>query len=692
VLPEVYYGGRDERSSTAVRIKWLLEPAETTSSMSRCPSAATIVGLLGVLLALGSVSIAASENARHPLDPLTAAEYRTVVEVLGKGYVDENGRFALITLEEPEKSEVLRWKAGAPISRRAFAIVKKGRSTFEAVIDLFRGRVDSWQEIVGVQPGVLLTEEWTAAQEIVRLHPGWQEAVRKRGIDSLEEVVPVPLTAGHFGSPEEETDRLVKVVAFDGRGTDNFWGRPIEGLIAVVSHDQGKVIELIDSGAVPIPKGPVDLDESSVGELRVPPNLVSIDQPEGPSYELDGHLVRWQKWSFHWRIDPRLGLVISLVRYDDKGKKRSVLYQASLSELFVPYTDPDVGWYFRAFMDAGEYGVGKLLGPLEPGLDCPSYATFFHPRFVDEWGNSYVQGWAACLFERYAGDVAWRHHEAVTGRSEARRRTELVIRSVPAVGNYDYVFDWVFRQDGSIGISVGATGVPAVKAVASRTLSDERSSQETAYGHMVAEHSVAINHDHFFCFRLDLDVDGRENSFLAERLKTVELEGKGPRKTSWVVEARVAPSEQSARLRIDLEKPALWRVINPKVRGPLGYPVSYQLAPRANAVPLLGADDFPQRRAGFTDFHLWLTPYSPHERYAAGTYPNQSRGGDGLPSWTSRDRPIRNTDIVLWYTLGLHHVVRAEDWPVMPTTWSGFEIKPFDFFRANPALDLPKSP
>ena len=91
-----------------------------------------------------------------------------------------------------------------------------------------------------------------------------------------------------------------------------------------------------------------------------------------------------------------------------------------------------------------------------------------------------------------------------------------------------------------------------------------------------------------------------------------------------------------------------------------------------------------------TFYHLWVTPFAPQERYAEGMYPNQSHGGDGLPRWTQANRAIEHTDIVRWYTLGLHHVVRAEDWPVMPTVWHGFELRPFDFFARNPALDVPK--
>ena len=149
---------------------------------------------------------------------------------------------------------------------------------------------------------------------------------------------------------------------------------------------------------------------------------------------MDGQVVRWQKWRFHFRLDPRLGLVVSTVGYEDGGRVRSVLYQGSLSELFVPYMDPDAGWYFKTYMDAGEYGIGKLAVELEPRLDCPSNARFFDADFADDYGVPYPRERAVCLFERYAGDIAWRHSDAVTGQTEVRRRTELVLRSISAVG------------------------------------------------------------------------------------------------------------------------------------------------------------------------------------------------------------------------------------------------------------------
>jgi primary-amine oxidase len=113
--------------------------------------------------------------------------------------------------------------------------------------------------------------------------------------------------------------------------------------------------------------------------------------------------------------------------------------------------------------------------------------------------------------------------------------------------------------------------------------------------------------------------------------------------------------------------------------------------PGATAKSLLSPDDPPQKLGAFSENQFWVTPYDPAQRYAAGTYPTSSKGTDGLAVWTQANRPIENTDLVGWYTLGFHHVPRVEDWPVMPTMWHHFQIRPFNFFATNPALDLPKT-
>jgi primary-amine oxidase len=135
-----------------------------------------------------------------------------------------------------------------------------------------------------------------------------------------------------------------------------------------------------------------------------------------------------------------------------------------------------------------------------------------------------------------------------------------------------------------------------------------------------------------------------------------------------------------------------WKVINPAVKNAVGAPVGYKFLPGDNALPFGSRNAWWRKRAGFVNHHVWVTPYRDDENYAAGDFPNQSSGGDGLPKWTAADRPIANQDVVLWYTFGHTHIPRPEDYPVMPTTYIGFLLKPNGFFDQNPANDVPPAP
>ena len=107
----------------------------------------------------------------------------------------------------------------------------------------------------------------------------------------------------------------------------------------------------------------------------------------------------------------------------------------------------------------------------------------------------------------------------------------------------------------------------------------------------------------------------------------------------------------------------------------------------------MSASDPLQSRAGFTKHHLWVTPYRSLERYASGDFPNQRAGGvDGLAVWAGQNRSIVDTDVVMWYTVGFHHVTLQENMPALATYWGAeFDLYPSNFFDRNPALDLPPS-
>ncbi len=132
-----------------------------------------------------------------------------------------------------------------------------------------------------------------------------------------------------------------------------------------------------------------------------------------------------------------------------------------------------------------------------------------------------------------------------------------------------------------------------------------------------------------------------------------------------------------------------WKIVNPNVVNRLGQPTAYKLVPGPTPTLYAQPESSVHRRAGFATRNLWVTPFRPDEMRAAGNYPNQHPGGDGLPRWTAADRPIVNTDLVLWYTFGVTHIARPEDWPVMPVEYSGFTLAPLGFFDRNPALDVP---
>jgi primary-amine oxidase len=149
--------------------------------------------------------------------------------------------------------------------------------------------------------------------------------------------------------------------------------------------------------------------------------------------------------------------------------------------------------------------------------------------------------------------------------------------------------------------------------------------------------------------------------------------------------------ELEARSHLNIETGRTWKIVNESVRNRMGEPVGYKFFPGDNAVPYATPDAWWRRRARFVDYQVWVTPYDPDENYAAGDYPNQSLGGDGLIRWTEKDRPISNTDVVLWYTFGHTHIPRPEDYPVMPTAYIGFLLKPNGFFKQNPANDVPPS-
>lgn len=660
-----------------------------------------------LLASLSFTAMAVPPTVNHPLDALTPQEYWTIYQTLrGEGHVHEKTLFASVLLHEPDKQSVLQWKEDGPIDRKADVVLLDEGKSYAAVVDITSKKVDDFHVLKGEHAPYTDTEEHEVG-EAIKHDPRIIEALKKRGITDLKHVECFPTPAGYIALPEQKDpeSRIAWGGCANSEGAiSGSWDREVGGLFFVADMTSKKVLRVSDFGTVPS-SPTTGIYDGTGGEALPGTKPITVIQAAGPSFTIDKGLVSWQNWRFRFRLDPRQGPVLNLVGIEDKGKLRSVMYEGALSEMYVPYQDPEETWNSHVFLDGGEYFMNTGLGLIKPliaGIDCPEYATFFSGYFYKEDGSPFERPQLACLFERTKGDPAWRHGDM--NGTFGRPTRELVLRSVATVGNYDYVLDWRFGQDGAITAGVGATGILEVKPVSdtdvSKGMSEGLADKNAAggpveFGHLVAPGTDAVNHDHFFSYRLDLDVDGPKNSFMADKLVQYKIPSNKTdygRHVIWAMKPTMPMTESEAKMNLSAEHPSMWRFISSDTKGPQGYPTSYEIMPGETGVSLLPPDEWPQKRAGFSEHQLWITPYEPNERFAAGTYVSGSRGADGLAAWTKKNRPIMDTDIVAWYTVGFHHTPRTEDWPQMPIMWHEFQIRPFDFFTKNPTLDLPMKP
>jgi primary-amine oxidase len=410
---------------------------------------------------------------------------------------------------------------------------------------------------------------------------------------------------------------------------------------------------------------------------------LAITQPEGPSFNLEGNHIAWQNWDFVIGFNAREGLTIHHVRYFDHGRKRPILYRGSLTEMVVPYGDPRPTQARKNAFDVGEYGMGMCANSLQLGCDCLGYIQYLDADLCDSRGRDLTIPNAICIHEEDYG-ILWKHTDRrLPHAPEVRRSRRLVVSSISTVENYEYGFFWYFYQDGNIQFEIKLTGILSLGAV--------REDEHPIHGTMIAPLLYAPNHQHFFNVRLDFGIDGIGNTVQQLDVVADPAGDSNPFENAFHLQVTDLLTEKQAMASLSLETARAWKIVNPSVKNAVGQPVGYKFFPGDNAIPLASQNAWWRKRAGFVNHHVWVTPYRAEEKYAAGDYPNQSAGGDGLPKWTAANRAIANTDVVLWYTFGHTHVARPEDYPVMPTAYIGFLLKPNGFFDENPANDVPPS-
>lgn len=628
--------------------------------------------------------VAVKITATHPLDRLTEEESAAGVALIKADQrFGPRMRFGSVNLHSPAKADVLAFEPGNPFERAIDAVVldNSDGSTHEITASLTAGGITRWERLEGVQPSVIL-DEFFESEETIRNDPGFQAAMAKRGITDMDLVTIDPWSAGSYGDQLESGHRIIRgLVWVHDKPGDNQYARPIDGLMVIVDLAANKVIRIDDERVLPVPDEPGEWSSQFVGEPRKGVKPLEIVQPEGPSFTLDGDHLSWQKWDLRIGWHTREGLVLNTISYTDGDEVRPVLYRASMCEMTVPYGDPSSTQARKNAFDIGEYGIGMLANPLTRGCDCLGEIRYLDAHVCNAAGEVMRIPQAICIHEEDFG-ISWKHTDFRTEDVAVRRLRRLVVSFIATVGNYEYAIYWYFYQDGRIENEIKLTGI-----LSTGGLDD---GEDTRYGTRLGKNLYGPNHQHFFCMRLDTQIDGLKNSVVEVNTVAAPAE-ENPYGNAFYGAQTVLAKESAAKRNINPMTGRYWKIISSERTNKIGAPTGYKLVAGETILPFATEESSIRRRAGYMWSNLWVTPYDPAERYAAGDYPNQHAGDDGLPKWTAADRPITDTDVVVWYVMGHNHLPSLEDWPVMPVASIGFTLKPSGFFDHSPVMDLPES-
>ena len=618
---------------------------------------------------------AATRFVAHPLEPLTPEEIRQASAAV-KAAMAKAVRFEMIELKEPEKAVVRAYGPGDTVPREArvnaYCLGEIG--VWQFVVNLESGEVVSQAHFPEARP-MIQFEEVLEIDAAVRQDPRFIEACAKRGITDMSLVCVDPWSAGNFGVEGEEGRHLAHAFCWlRTRPDDNLYAHPIEGLNPVIDIKRLEVIRIDDYGVVPVPMAEANYDARFMSGFRDDLKPIDVVQPEGVSFRMEGRRIAWHDWTLLIGFNAREGITL----HDIAFAGRPVCYRASLAEMVVPYGSPQNAHHRKNVFDIGEYGFGRLANSLSLGCDCLGAIQYLDCWVSDINGEPLCIENGICIHEEDDG-IQWKHLDVRTGHTEVRRARRLVISSISTVGNYEYASYWYFHLDGSIEYEMKATGIINTSACLPGT--------PQKYGVEVAPGVVGQIHQHLFCARLDMSVDGDRNS-VVECDTLVEEEGPGnPHGNAFYMQETLLRQEGGRQRNPDSER--YWKFVSAENTNHVGAPTAYKLEPTDSRRAFVRPNSPSGRRMPFTQQHLWITAYDPEERYPAGEFMNHSDGSGGLPEFVAKQRPVVESDIVAWHVFGLHHLPRLEDYPVQPVVSSGFKLMPNGFFDRNPTLDLP---
>ncbi|GAB5898152.1 primary-amine oxidase [Mycolicibacterium mageritense] len=629
----------------------------------------------------------------HPLDPLGEDEFRRAAAIVRRDRgVDERWRFTSIELAEPDKQQLAAYDAAGTMPDRQAIVVclhRDSNSTYKATVSLTGDVVLTWTHLPGVQPNFTV-DEWDECDRAMRAHPDVIAALARRGVTDLDTVFMDVWTYGDILIPDRYQGRRLGWTDTWVRspGGENIYAQHLRGFHCIVDMNSMELLEIEEGDPIDLPEVmaeyrpevvPAQLRDSST---RPPLKPLDITQSEGPSFTIEGNRLEWQNWSLRVGFNYREGMTLHTVSYNDHGTVRPIAHRMSFAEMAVPYRDHCPDHYRRTAFDIGEWGIGFMTTSLELGCDCLGEIRYLDAVLHNTKGEPYTIRNAICIHEE-DNAVLWKHVEH-GGTADVRRMRRLTVSSHMTVANYEYLVYWRFYQDGNIECEVRATGLMVTTAL--------REGEEHPHGILVDNRTYAPIHQHFLTARLDLDIDGSGNTVYSTETETEPIGPDNPYGLSLRQKNTPLRTEEEGKQDFNWDTQRAWKVVNENVTNGLGTHPSYKLVPGAAFPHMFDPASPIFRRAEAIAHTVWVTPNHPDERWPSGEFVNQSGPSLGLPEWTAANRSIENTDVVVWYTFGIHHIPRPEEWPIMPVDVCSFWLKPAGFFDRNPALDVQPTP
>ncbi|KAH8692697.1 copper amine oxidase [Talaromyces proteolyticus] len=646
--------------------------------------------------------------APHPLDPLRPEEISKTVSILNNAYKGHTLVFRVITLAEPPKAVMVPFLEAEhqgiidqppPRCARVQFYQDVAAQFYEALVELETAKILRQEHLPGRHSYVDSTE-MEAAERACLNAAEVQDVIRKLGLPEGATVCIEPWTYGTDGM-NDMAERIIMCYFYmrlSEHGDANHYAYPLDicvemsgdlkvkRILSLPSGQNDRCGEVSQVGVQPFDRNKIhstrEYHPDLVTERRTTTKPYYVVQPEGPSFEVSGNLLTWEKWRMRVGFNYREGLTLHDITYDG----RSVFYRLSLSEMFVPYGDSRAPYPRKGAFDLGSNGAGVNANALNLGCDCLGHIKYFDGYHHTIAGDPVVLPNVVCCHEIDDG-ILWKHTNYRTTNAVVTRSRILVLQTIITVGNYEYIFAFQFTQDAQVNYEVRATGILSTAPI---NLGDS-----VPYGTMLGPGVMAPYHQHLFSLRIDPAVDGQKNSLMVEESQPMLVDDPAVHNPFGVGYTTVTkPVEHETPLDTDVSKGRVFKIVNENVINPItGGPVGYKLVPHYSQMVLAHPSSYHFKRSEFGEHAVWVTKYHEDELFSSGQFTMQSLGGEGIASWIRSRAPldIRNEDIVVWHTFGTTHNPRVEDWPVMPAEKMLVSLKPVNFFTENPAIDVPIS-